>query len=56
MYALERKRCPHCVGGLAAVPLDHADEFAVRGPVVVCERCDSAPHAAESVHLPDDWA
>jgi hypothetical protein len=55
MYALEPKRCPHCIGGLAAVQLDHAEEFDLRGPVVVCARCDSAPHADERLHVPDDW-
>jgi hypothetical protein len=55
MYALEPKRCPHCVGVVATVSLDHAEEFRVRGPAVVCERCDSTPGNGETMHLPDHW-
>lgn len=43
MYALAPKRCPHCVGVLSTVQLDHADEFRLRGSVVIGERCDSVP-------------
>jgi hypothetical protein len=55
MYALAPKRCQHCVGVLAAVALDQAQEFAARGPVLVCERCDSVPGTEETFHVPDDW-
>jgi hypothetical protein len=43
------------VGVLAAVQLEPADELHVRGPVVVCERCDTAPGADETLLLPEDW-
>jgi hypothetical protein len=55
MYALAPKRCPHCIRILATVSIDHAEEFAVRGPVLVCERCDAVPHAHESLLVPYDW-
>jgi hypothetical protein len=45
----------HCLRVLATVPLDRAKEFDVHGPVVVCERCDSAPGADETLHVTDDW-
>jgi hypothetical protein len=44
MYALAPKRCPHCGRVVATVSLEHAEKFDVHGPLVVCERCDSAPH------------
>jgi hypothetical protein len=55
VYAIDRKRCPHCVGGLVTVQLDHVDEFDARGPLVFCERCDSPPRAGEPLHVPSDW-
>ena len=56
MYALAPKRCPHCVGVVATVSLEHAEKFDMRGPLVVCERCDRASPADETLHVPDDWA
>jgi len=56
MYSLAPKRCPHCVRVVATVSLEHAEKFDMRGPLVVCEWCDSAPPADETLHVPEDWA
>src|SRR3981081_2853512 len=55
MYALAPRRCPHCVGVLAALQVGHADEFHVRGPVVVCARCDGVPGTDETLRVSEDW-
>ena len=55
MYALAPRRCPHCVGVLAALQVEHADEFHVRGPVVVCARCDGVPGTDETLRVSEDW-
>ena len=56
MYALAPRRCPHCVRVVTTVSLEDAGKFDMLGPLVVCERCDSAPAADETLHVPDDWA
>ena len=55
MYEIAPKRCTHCVSVVATVQLDHAEEFGVRAPVVICGRCDTVPGADETLHVPADW-
>jgi hypothetical protein len=55
MGAIEIKRCPHCVGRLAAFPLDAVDGFDAPGLVVICDRCDSGPRGEEPLFLPHNW-
>jgi hypothetical protein len=55
MDAMEIKRCPHCVGGLAAVDLHEADDFDNPDPAVVCVRCDYRPAAGHGLYLPISW-
>jgi hypothetical protein len=55
MSNVERRRCPHCVGLLSAVPVDGAD-FVERIPAILCERCDRGPTDDEPLLLlPSDW-
>lgn len=55
MSAIDIKRCPHCVGRLAAFPLDKLDGFDTPGPAVVCHRCDSGPNDQEPLFVPHGW-
>jgi hypothetical protein len=55
VYSLDIKRCQHCVGYLAAVPLDEGDGFEVQGPAVVCTYCDGPPRWEHAVFVPRRW-
>ena len=53
---MDIRRCPHCVGRLAALTLDEVDGFGVPGPAVVCHRCDgSEPAEGVPLFVPHDW-
>jgi hypothetical protein len=55
MFSLDRKRCPHCIGGLEAISFDQAEELRAPGPVVICLRCDAPPPPDDALHPPDEW-
>jgi hypothetical protein len=58
VYAIDIKRCPHCISGLDALPVEHADGFAAPGPAVVCRRCDDAPAGEQTLFalfVPSSW-
>jgi hypothetical protein len=56
VYSLDIKRCPHCVGYLAAIRLEDDDEFAARAPAVLCTYCDGLPHWDHALFVPRPWA
>jgi hypothetical protein len=53
--AIDLRRCRHCVRPLLSLQIDERDEFALRSPAVVCERCDGEAHDEDPVFLPDGW-
>jgi hypothetical protein len=57
MFALETKRCVHCIRWLVAVPLDHLPEFEDPGPLLVCEWCDGIPppNDVQWPGVPEEW-
>lgn len=56
MGAMDIRRCPHCVGRLAALTLDPVDGFDASGPAVICHRCDCSDPVDEApVFVPHDW-
>jgi hypothetical protein len=55
VYSLDIKRCQHCVGFLAAVPLHEEDGFAVQGPAVLCTCCDGPPRWDLALFVPSRW-
>jgi hypothetical protein len=55
MGAIDRKRCPHCVGFLDAVRIEEHDDFAARGPAVICPRCDGEDPAGDALAVPLTW-
>ena len=52
---MEIRRCPHCVGGLAAIDLLHADDFEDDSPAVICVRCDYRPLPGDGMYVPLSW-
>jgi hypothetical protein len=55
VYSLAIKRCQHCVGFLAAVPLQEEDGFVVEGPAVLCTYCDGLPRWDHALFVPRGW-
>jgi hypothetical protein len=55
MFALDLRRCPHCVRALTAFQLDEPKGKALRAPVLICDRCDGAPIEDEPLYLPRVW-
>ena len=55
VYSLDIKRCAHCVGYLAAVPLVEEDGFEVQGPAIVCTYCDGPPRWEHAMFVPLRW-
>ncbi len=55
MFALDLKRCPHCIGRLTAFQLDEPAGKALGSPVVICDRCDGVPIEDEPLFPPHGW-
>ena len=54
MTAIERRRCPDCVGELSVVQLEGTD-FVERVPAILCEHCDRTPAEDEPLLVPAEW-
>jgi hypothetical protein len=55
MSGLDIKRCPHCVTGVITIAFDDTDGFDVKGPALVCTRCDTATSQDEPLFVPYEW-
>jgi hypothetical protein len=56
MYALDLKRCPHCAATLDSVAMSDTHPADPDGRVIVCRRCDGAPHWDQAAFVPRSWS